>query len=109
MPHSILFVILGKIGLILLVIEARFDIDLSMMKLVGRRNLIITVTGSILPIFLVFLLALAIGTAFIWSLASGACFGPTSLGIAMNILRQNKMRVPWFQQYLLVGALGGLL
>ena len=82
---------LGEIGLILLVIEARIDINLMTLKLIGSRGLIITVAGNILPILLAFLLALAIGTDFIGSLALGTCFVPTSLDIAMNILRQGKM------------------
>ena len=91
MPHPILFVMLGEIGLILLVIEAGTDIDLTTLKLIGSRGLIITVTRSILLILLAFLMVLAIGTDFIRFLAAGACFGPTNLGIIMNILCQCKI------------------
>ena len=80
--HPILFMMLGNIGLILLVIKVGIDINLTTLKLIGSRGLIISVTGSILPILLAFLLALAIGTYFIGSLAAGAWFSSPSLGIS---------------------------
>lgn len=90
-PHPISFVMLGEIGLILLVIEAGIDIDLTTLKLIGSRGLVIAIIGSILPIALALVIALAIGTNMTGAIAAGACFGPTSLGIAMNILRQGKI------------------
>eukprot|EP00584_Thalassiosira_punctigera_P009402 CAMPEP_0172543510 /NCGR_PEP_ID=MMETSP1067-20121228/13882_1 /TAXON_ID=265564 ORGANISM="Thalassiosira punctigera, Strain Tpunct2005C2" /NCGR_SAMPLE_ID=MMETSP1067 /ASSEMBLY_ACC=CAM_ASM_000444 /LENGTH=824 /DNA_ID=CAMNT_0013329939 /DNA_START=341 /DNA_END=2815 /DNA_ORIENTATION=+ len=90
-PFPISFVMLGEIGLILLVIEAGIDIDLTTLKLIGSRGMIIAIIGSVLPIALAFVIALAIGTDIPGSIAAGACFGPTSLGIAMNILRQGKI------------------
>lgn len=90
-PHPISFVMLGEIGLILLVIEAGIDIDLTTLKLIGTKGLIIAIIGSILPIVIAFGIALAIGTDMKGSIAAGASFGPTSLGIAMNILRQGKI------------------
>ena len=90
-PHPISYVMLGEIGLILLVIEAGIDIDLTTLKLIGSRGLIIAIIGSILPIALALVIALAIGTDTKGAIAAGACFGPTSLGIAMNILRQGKI------------------
>ena len=91
-PYPISFVMLGEIGLILLVIEAGIDIDLTTLKLIGSRGLIIAIIGSILPIAIAFVIALALDPGNITSaIAGGACFGPTSLGIAMNILRQGKI------------------
>lgn len=90
-PHPISFVMLGEIGLILLVIEAGIDIDLTTLKLIGSRGLIIAIIGSILPIALALAIAFAIGVPTTGAIAAGACFGPTSLGIAMNILRQGKI------------------
>jgi len=90
-PFPISFVMLGEIGLILLVIEAGIDIDLTTLKLIGSRGLIIAIIGSILPIAIALALAFAIGTDTKGAIAAGACFGPTSLGIAMNILRQGKI------------------
>ena len=90
-PFPISFVMLGEIGLILLVIEAGIDIDLTTLKLIGSRGLVIAIIGSILPIGIGIAIAFAIGTDTTGSIAAGACFGPTSLGIAMNILRQGKI------------------
>mmetsp|Transcript_20990 Transcript_20990/g.34631 ORF Transcript_20990/g.34631 Transcript_20990/m.34631 type:complete len:811 (+) Transcript_20990:192-2624(+) len=90
-PFPVSFVMLGEIGLILLVIEAGIDIDLTTLKLIGTRGLIIAIVGSILPIVIALGIALAIGTDLKGSIAAGASFGPTSLGIAMNILRQGKI------------------
>lgn len=90
-PNPVAFVMLGEIGLILLVIEAGIDIDLTTLKLIGPRGLIIAIVGSILPIAFAMAIAFAIGTDVPGSIAAGACFGPTSLGIAMNILRAGKI------------------
>jgi len=87
-PNPESLVLIGEIGLILLVIEAGIDIDLTVMKLVGTRGLIIAFVGSILPIavgmFLAWLIKVGDTKAI---LASGAVFGPTSLGIALNVLK----------------------
>mmetsp|Transcript_44623 Transcript_44623/g.45277 ORF Transcript_44623/g.45277 Transcript_44623/m.45277 type:complete len:797 (+) Transcript_44623:81-2471(+) len=87
-PNPEALVLIGEIGLILLVIEAGIDIDLTVMKLVGTRGLIIAFVGSILPIavgmFLAWLIRVGDTKAI---LASGAVFGPTSLGIALNVLK----------------------
>jgi Kef-type K+ transport system membrane component KefB len=75
-------------SLILLVMEAGIDIDLATLKLVGTRGFLIALVGSLLPIGIGMLLAwvMQVGdtTAII---AAGAVFGPTSLGIALNILK----------------------
>lgn len=90
-PNPEAFVMLGEIGLILLVLEAGIDIDLTTLKLIGTRGVAIALVGSILPILFGFCIAMALGTDVKGSIAAGACFGPTSLGIAMNILRQGKI------------------
>ena len=90
-PNPAAFVMLGEIGLILLVLEAGIDIDLTTLKVIGARGIIIAIVGSILPIALAMAIAFAIGTDTTGAIAAGAAFGPTSLGIAMNILRQGKI------------------
>ena len=81
-----------QISLILLVVEAGIDIDMSVMKLVGTRGLMIAVVGSLLPIGVGVLIAWAINVGD-WKaiLASGSVFGPTSLGIALNVLKGGKI------------------
>uniref|UniRef100_A0A7S1Z7Y7 Cation/H+ exchanger transmembrane domain-containing protein n=1 Tax=Ditylum brightwellii TaxID=49249 RepID=A0A7S1Z7Y7_9STRA len=90
-PNPEAFVLLGEIGLILLVLEAGIDIDLSTLSLIGTRGIIIAIIGSIAPIAIALAIAFALGFDTKASIAAGATFGPTSLGIAMNILRQGKI------------------
>lgn len=73
----------------LLVIEAGIDIDVTTLKLIGTRGFLIAVVGSILPIgFGIIIAMIVFGTGDIKAnIAAGATFGPTSLGIALNILR----------------------
>ena len=88
-PNPEAFVLLGEVGLVLLVVEAGIDIDVSTLKLIGTRGFMIAIVGSILPIGIGILVAIGLaGTGDIKSvLSAGAVFGPTSLGIALNILR----------------------
>ena len=57
--------------------------------MIGTRGLLIAIIGSILPIAIGIVIAIILdGTNDIKSsIAAGATFGPTSLGIALNILR----------------------
>jgi len=73
----------------LLVVEAGIDIDVSTLKLIGTRGMMIAVVGSVLPIGLGILISVILfGTGDMTAnIAAGCCFGPTSLGIALNILR----------------------
>ncbi|GAX13284.1 hypothetical protein FisN_17Hh224 [Fistulifera solaris] len=88
-PNPQAWVLFGEIGLILLVLEAGIDIDVSTLKLIGTRGFLIAVVGSVLPIGIATSLALALnGTGDVKAaIAAGASFAPTSLGIALNILR----------------------
>ena len=75
----------------LLVIEAGIDIDLNSLKLVGTKGLIIAIVGIILPAVIGIGIAFALGEGVVTALAAGAAFVPTSLGIALNILRDGKI------------------
>eukprot|EP00547_Thalassionema_nitzschioides_P007385 CAMPEP_0194199884 /NCGR_PEP_ID=MMETSP0156-20130528/725_1 /TAXON_ID=33649 /ORGANISM="Thalassionema nitzschioides, Strain L26-B" /LENGTH=776 /DNA_ID=CAMNT_0038924829 /DNA_START=55 /DNA_END=2385 /DNA_ORIENTATION=+ len=86
-PEASAWVVLGEIGLVLLVLEAGIDVDLDMLKLIGSRGFIIAFLGSIFPIALGLGVAFALGFDAVSAIATGAAFGPTSLGIALNILR----------------------
>ena len=75
-------------SLILMVMEAGIDVDLSTLQLVGTRGFMIAFFGSLFPIgigmFLAWMMNVGDTTAII---ATGAVFGPTSIGIALNTLR----------------------
>ncbi len=90
-PYEEAFVLLGEIGLVLLVIEAGVDIDVTTLKLIGKRGVIIATLGSIFPIAIGLAIAYALGADTKAAIAAGASFGPTSLGIAMNILKTGKI------------------
>ena len=85
------FISLVCCRLILLVLEAGIDIDLGMIKLIGTRGIMIAVVGSFLPVILAAGIALALGYEGMAVLAAGCTFAPTSLGIAMNVLRQSNI------------------
>lgn len=76
-PNPEAFVMLGEIGLILLVLEAGIDVDLTMLKLIGTRGFLVAIIGSILPIVMGVVIAFALGYDAKTSIGAGACFGPT--------------------------------
>mmetsp|Transcript_10833 Transcript_10833/g.14344 ORF Transcript_10833/g.14344 Transcript_10833/m.14344 type:complete len:780 (+) Transcript_10833:171-2510(+) len=90
-PYAEAFVLIGELGLILLVIEAGIDIDLDTIKLIGGRGFLIAFIGSILPIGIGIALAIPFVDDMTAAIAAGASFGPTSLGIALNILRAGNI------------------
>lgn len=90
-PEYFAFMLVGEIGLILLVVEAGLEIDLSVLKQIGFRGLLIGLVGSILPLSL----GIGIGSLFGLSLkeafAVGACVAPTSMGVAVVVLKEGKV------------------
>lgn len=73
--------------LVLLVMEAGIDVNVSTLKLIGTRGLLIAIVGSVLPIALGIAIAFALGSDTKEAIAAGATFGPTSVGVALSILR----------------------
>jgi Kef-type K+ transport system membrane component KefB len=79
---------LGEIGLMLLVVEAGVDVDLEMLRTVGLRGMVVAIVGSIIPLGIGF----AIGSVVMdldvkGAFVVGASVAPTSMGIALNVLR----------------------
>ena len=70
-------------------LEAGIDIDLTTLKLIGARGFVIALVGTFLPIAIAFGIAHALGYTGVAAVAAGCTFAPTSLGIAMNVLRQS--------------------
>lgn len=84
------------LSLVLLVLEAGIDIDVSSLKLIGTRGFLIAFIGSVLPIGIGIIIAIAIkgGTDDIKSsIAAGAVFGPTSLGIGTYHVERRELTV----------------
>jgi len=90
-PNVEAFVMLGEIGLILLVLEAGIDIDLTTLKMIGARGVVIAFVGTFLPVLLAFTIAYLLGYRGVAAISAGCSFAPTSLGIAMNVLRQSNI------------------
>jgi Kef-type K+ transport system membrane component KefB len=79
---------LGEIGLMLLFIEAGLDVDLETLRAVGLRGTGVSIVGSTIP----FGIAFAIGSVVMdldvkGAFVVGACVAPTSMGVALNVLR----------------------
>ena len=89
-PSPEQWVLLGNLGLLLLIVQAGLEMDIQVLRLVGLRGVVIAVVGSVLPISIGTGLVAATmpSLAFKNALAAGCSFGPTSAGIAMNVLGQ---------------------
>ena len=90
-PEADTMIVIGELGLVLLVLEAGIDVDIGMLKLIGTRGLLVAVIGSMLPLLLGMSLALIIVEDALAALSIGACLAPTSMGIALNVLRCGKV------------------
>ena len=79
----------GELGLMLLVIEAGLDVDLQMLRMIGARGIGVAVTGTALPILIAGGLGfIALGMPPVKALAAGCVLAPTSMGIALNVLKR---------------------
>ena len=62
--------------------------DITTLKLVGFRGTLIAIVGSALPVAIAVCVATLLGYEGMPAVAAGCAFAPTSLGIAMNVLRR---------------------
>ena len=91
-PEPMAFQMLGEIGLIMLVIEAGLEVDLAGLRQYGVYGLLIGITGGVLPVLLgTGIGMILLGMEFKAALAAGACFGPTSMGVALVVLEKGKV------------------
>merc|ERR1719361_1241648 len=89
---SAFLIVIGEIGLVMLVVEAGVDVDIGMLKLIGPRGVGIAILGSVMPMAMGYTLSyLFMGTDAMTSIAIGACFAPTSMGIALKVLKGAKL------------------
>jgi Kef-type K+ transport system membrane component KefB len=83
----------GEVGLMLLVLEAGLDVDLPMLRLIGLRGVGVAVTGSLAPLGIAAFLGIyVLGLDWRAALAVGCTLAPTSMGIALNVLKKGKVR-----------------
>ena len=91
-PQHDALMLYGEVGLTLLVIEAGLDVDISMLRLIGLRGLAVAVTGSLAPLAIATLLAAGVlGYSWRSALALGCTLSPTSMGVALNVLKRGKV------------------
>jgi Kef-type K+ transport system membrane component KefB len=81
--------ILGEVGLVLLLVQAGLAMDLHVLQQVGMRAMVMALLGSVLPTIIGTVLAYSVlGVDNVTAaLAVGCSFGPTSAGIALNVLQ----------------------
>eukprot|EP00536_Pseudo-nitzschia_multiseries_P008890 jgi/Psemu1/199365/e_gw1.235.82.1 len=98
-------VVLGNLGLVLLITQAGLEMDYDTLRLVGLRGVAIAVAGTILPVSI----GIAIASRYLddWksALSAGCSFGPTSAGIAMNVLGQCRVRCCPLRQLIVAAAI----
>lgn len=103
--------IIGEIGLVFLVLEAGLDVDIEMLKIVGNRGMIIAFISSLIPFIISFSLSyfICIDKSQCFdlqkSLAIGACLAPSSMGIALNVLRCGKILNTMIGQLIIASAI----
>jgi Kef-type K+ transport system membrane component KefB len=90
-PESLM--LYGEVGLILLVVEAGLDVDLQMLRTIGPRGVGVAVTGTLLPVAIASAVgAGALGLGPTAALAAGCTLAPTSMGIALNVLKRGQVQ-----------------
>ena len=90
-PYSDALIVIGEIGLVLLVLEAGIDVSVGHLKVVGTRGVFVAILGSVVPLAIGTGLAVLYGQQIQSAVAIGACLAPTSMGIALNVLRNAKV------------------
>lgn len=85
-PRSL--ILIGDFGLCLLMLEAGLEIDVSLLKQVGPRGLLIAISGALLPFSAAFGLAWLFKFSFTGAFAAGAALQPTSLAIVLGVMKK---------------------
>ena len=74
-----------------LLLEAGIEMDVAQLKETGARSLGMAVTGATIPMLMGVGLTFAYGGDIRSAIALGACFSPTSLGVASNALNAGNV------------------
>ncbi|MEW5821402.1 MAG: cation:proton antiporter [Cyanobacteriota bacterium] len=89
--HNNFFYLLAEVGILLLLFEVGLETDLSELVKVGKKSLIIGITGIILPFTFAFLFCYSIGESTMESIMIGAALTATSIGITSKIFEELKI------------------
>lgn len=96
--------LVGRIGVILMIFESGLHIDFEVLKEVGPRASLVAILGTILPIICGTGVMLGMGQGFLPAIATGVALAPTSVGIALNLLSEQKQLDSVFGQTIVTAA-----
>ncbi len=86
-PHAAALRFVGKLGVMLLVLESGLDTDTRRVRADGARAFLAALSGTIFPVALALLGAVTIfGASADTGLAAGSAVAPTSLGFSAKLL-----------------------
>ncbi|CAN0484591.1 unnamed protein product [Ectocarpus sp. 12 AP-2014] len=86
-PHAEAFKLLGKLGVMILVVESGLAVDIQDIRQFGARASLAAATGVLLPTVLSFALYSGVlGAGWKAAFAVGAALSPTSLGFSAQLL-----------------------
>ncbi|CAN0354651.1 unnamed protein product [Ectocarpus sp. 12 AP-2014] len=86
-PHAEAFKLLGKLGVMILVVESGLAVDIQDVRQFGARASLAAATGVLLPTVLSFALYSGVlGAGWKAAFAVGAALSPTSLGFSAQLL-----------------------
>ena len=103
-PSYEMLMLLGELGLVMLVVQAGLEIQLSIFKQIGFRSFCVGLLGSVLPVAIGMGISLGFEFNATQSFSIGACFCATSVGIAVVILRSGKILTTPLGQLILASA-----
>jgi Kef-type K+ transport system membrane component KefB len=90
-PFPEAMVLIGSFGLIGLILESGIDLDVGQLKETGKRAILMAFTGTALPLLVGMGLGRAAGQELQSSIAIGATFSPSSLGVSANVLSAGEV------------------
>lgn len=92
-PYPRAFRLLAEMGLVLLIVEGGLAVDITELKKVGFRAVVIAVTGTVAPVLAGMGLLLLLGFRIMEAIAAGCVLSSTSIGMATRLLQeQNQLQ-----------------
>lgn len=96
--------LVGRIGVILMILESGLHIDFHTLKEVGARACLVAILGTALPVVAGVGVMLGMNYGLSPSIAVGVALAPTSVGIALNLLSEQKQLDSVFGQTIVTAA-----
>jgi len=103
--HPNVFTFIGHIGVALMIFESGMHFDFEMAKIVGPKACIVAVVGTFFPLVAGCLVTILLcGGTFAQGMAAGTSLAPTSVGIALKLLHEQKVLQSEFGQAIITAA-----